>query len=80
MDELIQMEYVEVYEFENGTSMPNSFPDGVFIQMTTVSIEENVIVSDMSMWRGSLSGYGSTYTATYTDDSWEVTADGFWIS
>lgn len=80
MDELIQMGYVEIYEFENGTSMPNAFPDGVFIQMTTVSTEENVIVTDMSMWRGSLSAYGSTFTATYIDGFWEVTADGFWVS
>lgn len=80
MDQLVQMEYVELYEFENGTSMPNSFPDGVYVQMATVSSEENVIVTALSMWRGSLSAYGSTYTATYIGDVWEVTADGFWIS
>jgi len=74
------MEYVETYELENGTFIPNAFPDGALIQMTTVSTEESVIVSGMSMWRGNLSAYGSTYTATFNDDSWEVSADGFWVS
>ncbi|XMB71678.1 hypothetical protein RJI07_06090 [Mycoplasmatota bacterium WC30] len=80
MDELIQMEYVDIYELEGGLTWPKSFPDGIFFQMTTVSKKENVIVTDISMWRGSLSANGSTFTAKYTDDSWEVTADGFWIS
>ncbi len=80
MDELIQMEYIELYELENGTFIPNAFPDGALIRISTVSTEENVVVADMSIWRGSLSAYGSTYTTTYTDGSWEVTVDGFWIS
>ena len=80
IDELIQMEYIELYELENGTLVPNGFPDGVLIRMTTISTEENVVVTDMSMWKGSLSAYGSTYTATCTGGTWEVTSDGFWMS
>lgn len=80
IDELIEMEYVETYELKDGTFIPNAFPNGALIQMTTVSTEENIITAGMSIWRGSLSAYGSTYTATFNDGSWEVSADGFWIS
>ena len=80
MDELIQMGYIEQYELENGGFIPNAFPNGFLVRITTVSVDETVIVADMSMWRGSLSAYGSTYTATYKNGLWEVLADGFWVS
>jgi hypothetical protein len=80
IDELIEMDYVEVLELQNGTLLPSGFTDGALLKMNTITCDDSKIVTSMSIWRGSLSSSGSTYTATYSNDAWVVTQDGMWIS
>jgi len=80
IDELVQWGYIEVYVFESGSTFPNGFPDGVLFQFSPVSIEEDTLVTQISMWKGSLSSWGSIYTATYNEGVWSVRADGIIMS
>ncbi|MBU0997779.1 MAG: hypothetical protein KKE16_07035 [Firmicutes bacterium] len=80
MADLIELGYIEFSDSMNEIPMPLGFSNGVLFEITPVSVEENRLVTELSMWKGNLSAFGSTFTAVYSNGAWVISTNTVWVS
>jgi len=80
IDELMERGYITPFVFENGSTMAGSFPEGFLITLEPVSATESEVVCEGTRWVGSLGAVGYTFTATFTNGTWQIVTSNFWVS
>lgn len=81
IDELVDRGFIKTMDLGNNDIVPSHFDNGILLSLDIVSNTENEIVADVSMWRGNLGAFGTTYTMTFEDGEWQASpGETYWVS